>query len=136
VAPTPSPALSQPSTPPTTYSDALVRNLCSYIISGTRLVCLPETSLSPLSFMKPVVVLRACRAVVRAVRVVLLCVRRWCRAELRASGVVQVSHVHARRRQPGLLPGMRQRLVFWTTQIFSFYITLLLIFLTFLWFCA
>jgi len=56
VAPTPSPALSQPSTPPTTYSDALARNLCSYIISGTHLVCLPETSLSPLSFMRPAVV--------------------------------------------------------------------------------
>ncbi len=100
--------------------------------------CLFARNLTVAALVQPAVVLRACCAVVRVVRVVLLCVRRWCRSELRGSGVVQVPHVHARRRQPGLLPGMRQRWVFWTTKIFSFLIInyCLLIVLTFLWFCA
>ncbi|ELR10915.1 uncharacterized protein ACA1_145570 [Acanthamoeba castellanii str. Neff] len=34
----PMPPVAQPSTPPTTYSDALARNLCSYIISGRSYV--------------------------------------------------------------------------------------------------
>jgi hypothetical protein len=100
----PMPPVAQPSTPPTTYSDALARNLCSYIISGMHLVC--HTSLTPLSFNRLSPCVRVVLLRVPCVSCCCACADR-CRSELRPSGVVQVSHVHARRRQPGLLSGMR-----------------------------